>query len=517
MKKKVFIIYAVLFLFIGLFLPKIALAAVTVDRISGVDRFETSVAVSKTYWTSAVNVIIASGSDFPDALCATPLAKKLDAPIILTSKDNISDTAIAEIKRLGVKIVTIVGGTAVVSTAVESKISSITYSENGSSKNIVVNRIAGADRYETSIGVAKALGKSSSAFLAFGYNFPDAISAASIAGVQGMPIILTDINELPSVSKSYIASSNFEKVYALGGTGVISKGIVDSIPNSVRISGNTRYETNIAILKAFENTFNFNITFIASGENFPDALTGSAVAAKKLSPVLLVSSNIDAATKTYLEQNKNQMNNFMILGGTGAVDASLISEQIIKSKNKVVIDPGHGGSDSGAVGPTGIYEKTINLAVALKTGAILKSKGIDVVYTRSTDVLPWGNIGESGDLKARVAIANSSNADYFISIHSNSAESLNAYGTETYSYTSNGDGAKLAQMIQSELVKSLSSYDRGVKTANFYVIKNTDMPAALAELGFISNANEEKLLNSSDYQNKAAQAISSGILKMYGY
>lgn len=176
---------------------------------------------------------------------------------------------------------------------------------------------------------------------------------------------------------------------------------------------------------------------------------------------------------------------------------------------KVCIDPGHGGRDPGAVGPSGVQEKVVTLAVAKKVASILRSAGIDVVLTRDADKLLHDNINT--DLGMRYKIANQAKADVLVSIHCNSAANSAANGTETYHYTGSVAGAKLATAIQSCLVPALGLRDRGVKQANFAVLRGTNMPAVLIELAFISNPTEEGLLETPMFQDKAARAIAEGV------
>ncbi|MBU5300331.1 N-acetylmuramoyl-L-alanine amidase, partial [Clostridium sporogenes] len=176
----------------------------------------------------------------------------------------------------------------------------------------------------------------------------------------------------------------------------------------------------------------------------------------------------------------------------------------------VIVDAGHGGYDSGAVGPTGVKEKDITLKVALKLGNILENNGVKVIYTRTSDNVSWPS-NESQDLAARVAIANSNNTDLYVSIHANSFNG-SANGTETYYYSGSAKGKEAAEAVQKELVNAIGLYDRGTKTAGYYVLKNTISPSILVELGFIDNRNEEILLNSDWFQQKCAEAIAKGIL-----
>lgn len=182
---------------------------------------------------------------------------------------------------------------------------------------------------------------------------------------------------------------------------------------------------------------------------------------------------------------------------------------------KVCLDPGHGQHDPGAVGPTGLKEKDVALAVSLKTGQKLKNSGIEVVHTRVNDN-PGFPRDERQNLAQRVSIANTSRADCFVSIHCNSATSRSAHGTETYCVQLGYNAEKLARAIQTEVVRATGISNRGVKTANFYVLKYTQMPAALIELAFISNPNEEKLLADKGFQDKVAGAIAKGICNYLG-
>lgn len=172
------------------------------------------------------------------------------------------------------------------------------------------------------------------------------------------------------------------------------------------------------------------------------------------------------------------------------------------------IDAGHGGKDSGAVGATGLKEKDITLKLALKVGSILTSKGVTINYTRTDD--------RSVELSQRAAIANNAKARFFLSIHINSASSAAANGTETYAFSSGQQGEKLAAAIQKNLVAAIGLANRGVKFANFAVLRETSMPAALTEVNFICNPKEEAMLKDEAFLNKAATGIAKGMIEFLG-
>ena len=187
---------------------------------------------------------------------------------------------------------------------------------------------------------------------------------------------------------------------------------------------------------------------------------------------------------------------------------------------KIVIDPGHGGNDAGAIGPTGVMEKTVTLNVALELKKLLEAEGATVIMTRETDRTVSSKGAAASDIEelgARCDVANRVNADIFISIHADSFTRPEARGTTGYYYSKgSGAGQRLADCIRRNLVEQLGTPSRGTQPCNFYVVKNTDMPATLIELGFISNKDEEKLLNSREGVLKAAQGILDGIEDYFG-
>jgi N-acetylmuramoyl-L-alanine amidase len=168
----------------------------------------------------------------------------------------------------------------------------------------------------------------------------------------------------------------------------------------------------------------------------------------------------------------------------------------------VVLDPGHGGRDPGAIGPTGLREKDVNLKIALYASQWLRNSNVDVLMTRTEDV--------DVSLADRCAIANRAGADCFVSVHCNAFQDPNVRGTEVYYYYGSQRGRRLAESLLKEVV-ALGFRNRGVKEAGFYVLKNTAMPAALVEVAFISNPNEEAWLANPTNQEITGKAIAKGI------
>lgn len=185
---------------------------------------------------------------------------------------------------------------------------------------------------------------------------------------------------------------------------------------------------------------------------------------------------------------------------------------------KIMVDPGHGGGDSGAVGPAGSKESLINLNVGLKLRDKLESLGAEVRMTRDTDrKVSHPDASQSEELRARVALANAWPAEVYVSVHANSNANSAAHGTETYhSRNASAKSKEMAANVHAEMVKATGFRDRKVKQADFYVIKNTNMPAILVETGFVSNPVEEAHLVNPEMQDKMAQAIANGVEQTFG-
>lgn len=183
----------------------------------------------------------------------------------------------------------------------------------------------------------------------------------------------------------------------------------------------------------------------------------------------------------------------------------------------VVLDPGHGGSDSGAVGYTGIREKDVALAVSLRTEELLRRAGAEVIMTRTEDVdVSHAGSSASQELQARVDVSLAHpEAELFLSVHCNSFTNPEAHGMETYYYPKTDADERFATLLNEELAAAGGLYNRGVKYARFYLLRHTEIPASLVELGFLSNPDEEALLADGDYQATLAQALFHAIERYF--
>ena len=285
------------------------------NRISGRNRISTAIEVSKKYYEKANTVIIARSDEYPDSLTASPLAKKLNAPILLTSKNELEEPVKAEIKRLKTTNIIIVGGVNSISTKVEKELRQ--YDKD-------IERIAGHSRYETSAAIAERLlklSKKQTAIIASGENFADALTAGAYAAKQEYPILLvqktTVDTQITKVLNKYI-----NKTIIAGGVNSVSEKVKKDLPkNTERIAGRSRYDTAAQIAKKL---FKSEKAFVASGEVFADALVVSPVAGRLSSPILLV--NRKESPETIKEYVKEKITEITVIGGKKFVPSSIVTD-----------------------------------------------------------------------------------------------------------------------------------------------------------------------------------------------
>jgi len=296
-----------------------------VTRLAGTDRFDTSAAISRESFAPGVAVAyVASAWGFPDALSGAPVAGMQGSPVLLVSADSIPAVIAEELTRLKPKRVVVLGGEGVVNGAVQTALAS--YTSGG------VTRLAGTDRFDTSVAISKASFAPNAVwtvYLASASNFPDALAGAPAAGQGAGPILLVNKDSIPDVVRAELRRLNPKQVVALGGDGVISTETLMSINKFGendwgvrRIGGADRFETSASISANAVSGSITPVVFIASGWDFPDALSGASAAVGASAPVLLVSTDsIPAAIGAELNRIKPQK--IVILGGTGVVSVAV--------------------------------------------------------------------------------------------------------------------------------------------------------------------------------------------------
>jgi putative cell wall-binding protein len=290
-------------------------------RLDGLTAVQTAQAIAKDGWTASKNVVLAPASSYNmvDALAAGPLAAALNAPILLTDGDKLSQEVIDEMTRLGVENVYVTSGKAVIKQAVLDALAG---------KTVVA--LGGVDQYETSVNIAKEVikagGNASTIFVANGETAKvaqDALSIGAVAAAAKQPILLTKKGELPAVVKDYIASLSVSKSVIVGGTGVVADAVKTALPTAERVFGNDAYDTNLEVLKKF--SFNFNRVFVANGETKVDALAGAPLAAKTNSAIVISNGTLKADAKTFLNDKVANSSVVTALGGTAVVSDSLLA------------------------------------------------------------------------------------------------------------------------------------------------------------------------------------------------
>ena len=204
--------------------------------------------------------------------------------------------------------------------------------------------------------------------------------------------------------------------------------------------------------------------------------------------------------------------------------ASLYVSNIDLSKKTVIIDPGHGLPDEGAGNSSGLTEANINLTISLKLKEKLESNNFNVILTRENENGIYDSSAKTiremknSDLKNRVKIGNNSNADIFVSIHLNKIEQSQYWGWQTFYKKSSEESKKLAECIQegiSEEISDRQNKREALSISNKYLTDNIKIPTTIVECGFLSNAEEAKLLQQDDYQNRLVNGIYNGIIKYF--
>ncbi|MGB6778408.1 MAG: S8 family serine peptidase [Planococcus citreus] len=285
------------------------------NRLAGSSRYDTAVAISKAGWSSASTVIIATGTDFPDALAGGPLAYKENAPILLTKGDALHPAAAAEIRRLKPGKAILLGSNGALSATVEQQVGQLVNS---------VERIGGKTRYETAALIAKKI-TSDRAIVSNGQNFPDVLSVSPYAAKNGIPILLTRTGTLPAETKAALAGK--DSTIVTGGTSAVSNAVMAQLPGAKRYGGTSRYDTGKLINQGLP--MGKQKAFIATGTNFPDALAGSVLAAKKDAPILLTAANsIPSPTKSLLPSYPA----YSIFGSKGAITPNVKFEVDLQLK-----------------------------------------------------------------------------------------------------------------------------------------------------------------------------------------
>lgn len=308
----------------------IAVTPPQVTRLAGATRFDTARMLASEWVSQSSTVILATADNYPDALAGAPLATALGAPILLTDPNTLTPSTAARIAELGATRAILLGGPDAIGNGVAQALEAM---------GLTVTRYAGTDRFGTAAAVATAVGDPSGiAVMASGASYPDSLSIAPIAAHNHWPLFLAGTAGNPG----QLSQDTIQALKALGVHTLYLIGSTASVPDSVatalqgmgiqvtRIAGGSDfYGTNLAVLQTFAGQMNLTHLMIATGQNFPDALTAGPAAAALDAPLLLVpgtASSLLPAELSWLQQHAAAIPNPIIAGGSAAVSTSIESQ-----------------------------------------------------------------------------------------------------------------------------------------------------------------------------------------------
>lgn len=310
----------------------VATAETSVKTIFGNNRYETAIKVLENGWKSGDTntIIITTGKNVVDGLGATPLATICNSPILLCDENGLTKEAYEKIKELGsIKNAYLIGGNNAVPTKVEEQLKTL---------KIKSKRLEGENRFETSVSIGNEINNllkkenktvDKVAVVNGNLGIADAISIATIAGKEKMPIILCEKEYIPSVSLDFINKLNIKNSYVIGGQGIIEDTVTTGLKKLTkgdveRLGGLNRYETNDRIISRFYQQEDLKNIYVTTGDTLFDALTIAPLASKedKSGPVLLVGQNYYQYQKSFLK--KKACDNFYQVGGN--VNKEIVDE-----------------------------------------------------------------------------------------------------------------------------------------------------------------------------------------------
>ena len=390
--KKILGIAAAAAIVLGMSNTTYAKTTYNVTRLAGSNRYETSENIADNFEKGTVqSVIVASGNNFPDALGGSVLSKIYNAPILLLNDDfKNSSNAVDYIQNHLSKSgnIYILGGNSSVSDDFVNYIKDLGYGN--------VTRFGGRNRFETNKLIINSMNVSKGTPLVItnGWGFADALSVSSAAACYKYPIFMTDNGKLSEDNKDVISSIEPSKIYVIGGTGSISDDVVNEIKstvpsltdsNIIRIGGQTRYDTSLDICKYFNS--NSNSAILANGANFPDALSGSALASKLSAPIMLTDGRDISNQKSYIDEKGYK--DIYLLGGLNSVDLSV--EYLLKPTSlipksqidyitalKGYCDSYEDKTNTVSTHMEDVYNKTTDIRVAITSASTAQDLSSDI-------------------------------------------------------------------------------------------------------------------------------------------
>lgn len=316
---------------------EIARAAVPAERLAGPDRIGSAVRVSAATFPSADTVVLARADTYPDALAGAPLAARLDAPILLSTSGRLSAATREEVQRLGAHRAVLLGGEAALGDAVRAELERM---------GLAVERLAGTDRFDTAARVAARVDNghvyvTQGVSTDPGRGWPDAVSVSALAAFQGRPILLTRQESLPAATARALEQLGTTRATVVGGPAAVSDQVGRQLAATGaevdRVAGTDRYDTSARVAsRASAAGMAATRPWLATGQNFPDALTAGPAAAASEGVLLLVDGQAltaSPASRAWLRGHAAELTRLIVVGGPAAVsdDVTMQAERLIES------------------------------------------------------------------------------------------------------------------------------------------------------------------------------------------
>ncbi len=497
-----------------------------VDAVYGSDRYETAAEIARSAFPDGVSsgmVILASGSEnaWPDSMTATSLAGALDCPIVYTQTSNIPDQTSSVLDELGVESVIVIGQTGSVSDEVVSQLQS---------SGMTVERLGGADRYETQLriyeyGADQGIWNTDLGIVVSGRTYADALSISPLAYSEAAPMFLLPTSgTFTTQQRSALLESGITDYIALGGTSTISDeslGYLDGIAAVVsgsydlssvqRIGGSTRYETSALVAQwAVSNGYlDWEDAAFASGTSSVDALAGGVLQGSDSSVLLLISESDETALNA---ASGKGIQSVRVLGGTSTVTpytrtdiAMVLGFGITDIEGvKIYVDAGHGYNntgngvyDSGATSG-GYREAELAAELAGMIASRLEAQGVDVFLN-----------DDGGPYYYRHAEARELGCYMIISVHFNAGGGTGSLSL-IHSYNASKWSSAVQNVVHPGLIAGVGLSDRGKQTQAVAVLAGT-LPAVMLETCFIDNSSDMSTYFSR--KETVANEVTAAILK----
>ncbi len=297
----------------------------SVERIAGSDRFATATAISQSAFPGgAATAFVVTGDAFPDALAVGPVAAMAGAPVVLVQRNSVPAVTRTELERLDPDRIVVVGGTGAVGEGTVAALATIA----------PVERVGGdaGDRVGTAVAVATDWAPgASTVYVANGFAFPDALAGGVAAARDGAPLLLVEQNALPAATAAYLQGARPTRIVVLGGTTAVDDSVVAALAGVSgatveRIAGTNRYGTAAAVAaRSFPTGSPLPVALVATGENYPDALSATPAAFLAGAPVLLTPPGF-AAAEVFTDLYRSRVASVRVLGAAGAVADAAVAE-----------------------------------------------------------------------------------------------------------------------------------------------------------------------------------------------